>query len=139
MTWQWSMNMIKTMWCRFQPCSGTFPMLLLEGSSQTRIFRHLSNYVFRARNFGKTRAFRVIFSSKMFEIESRFQKWSRKLRKLFCFWDNCIWIGIPKLSLLRTGHFSSVAYVLTSSTKISHVNNRDFFQLHLLGSDQSIW
>ena len=139
MTWQWSMNMIKTMWCRFGPCSGTFAMLLLEGSSETGLCRHLSNYVFRARSFGNTKAFRVIFSSKMFKSESRFQKWSRKLRKMFCFWDNCTWIGIVKMSLLRTGHFSPVAYVLTSSPKISHVNKRDFFQLHLLGSDQSIW
>ena len=32
-----------------------------------------------------------------------------------------------KLSLLGTGYFSSAADVLTSSPKIWHVNNRDFF------------
>ena len=58
--------------------------------------------------------------------------------KVFCFRDNCIWIGIVKLSLLRTGYFSSAANVLTSSTKILHVNKREFFQLHRLGSDQWI-
>ena len=68
LTWQWSMNMIKTRWCRSEPCSGTFTMLLLEGSSETGLFRHLSNHVFRVRNFGNTKAVRVVFCPKMFKI-----------------------------------------------------------------------
>ena len=60
-------------------------------------------------------------------------------KKNFSFWDNCIEIGIVKLSLLRTGYLSSAANVLTSSTKISHVNQRDFFWINCLGSDQLIW
>ena len=61
------------------------------------------------------------------------------MRKSFCLRDNCISIGIVKLSLLRTGYFSSAANVLTSSPKIWHVNKRDFFQLHWFGSDEWIW
>ena len=57
----------------------------------------------------------------------------------FSFLDNYIWIGIVKLSLLRTGYFSSAANVLTSSPKIWHVNKRDFFQLIRLGSYERIW
>ena len=38
--------------------------------------------------------------------------------------------------LLRTGYFSSGANVLTRNPKIWHVNKRDFFELHLLGSDR---
>ena len=49
--------------------------------------------------------------------------------KKFCFWDNCIWIGIVKLSHLRTWYFSSAANVLTSSPKIFHVNKGDLLQL----------
>ena len=101
------MNMIKVLWCRFQQCLGTFTILLVEASSETGLFRHLSDYVFG-------------------------------VRKIFSFWDNCIWIGIVKLSLLRTGYFSSAANVLTTTPKSGHVKNRDFFQLNWLGSDQWI-
>ena len=93
------MNMIKVLWCRFQQCLGTFTILLVEASSETGLFRHLSDYVFG-------------------------------VRKIFSFWDNCIWIGIVKLSLLRTGCFSSEANVLRSSPKIWHVNKRDFFKFN---------
>ena len=57
-------------------------------------------------------------------------------KKLFFFWNNWIGIGILKLSLLRTGGFSSAANVLTDSPKIFHVNKRDFFQGNSLGKDQ---
>ena len=62
----------------------------------------------------------------------------KKSEKVFCFWNNIIWISIVKLSLLRTGYFSSTTSVLTSSPKIWHVENGDFFQLNWLGSDQWI-
>ena len=63
-----------------------------------------------------------------------------KIEKKFLFFqDRCIWIGIVKLSLLRTGYFSSAANVLTSSTKIWHANNKgDFFQLIFFVTDQWI-
>ena len=47
---------------------GTFAMVLFEGSSEKRPFRHLSDYVFRVRNFGKTKPMRVIFFFKIFKI-----------------------------------------------------------------------
>ena len=50
-----------------------------------------------------------------------------------------MWIGIVKLSLIRTGYFSLAANVLTSTTKILHVNKRDFVQHNFPGSDQLIW
>ena len=133
-TWQRSMNMIMVLWCIFQQCLGTFTMLLVEGSSKTRFFRHLSNHVLRVRNFGNTKAVRLIVFFKMFKINLDFKNAAKNWEKIFCFWDNCIWIGIVKLSLLRTGYFSSPANVLTSSTKILHFNKRDFFQFHRLAS-----
>ena len=126
------MNMIKMLWCRFEQCLGTFTMLFSEGSSEAGLFRHLCNLVFGVRKFRNTKAMRVIFFAKTFKVSGRLQKSSRKLRKTFCFWDNCISIGIVKLSLLRRGYFSSAANVLTSSPKIWHVNKRDFFQLNCL-------
>ena len=59
----------------------------------------------------------------------------KKSEKVFLFWDNCIWIGIVKLTLLRTGK-TSAANVLTSSPKIRDVNKRDFFQVNCPYSDQ---
>ena len=58
---------------------------------------------------------------------------------MFCFWHNCIWIRIVKLSLLRTGYFSSAANVLTSSPKIWHVNKRLFFEHNFVASEEWIW
>ena len=139
MSWQWSINFKKTMWYRFKPCLGTFTMLLLEGSSETGSFRHLSNHVLRVRNFGNTKALRVIFFSKMFKIVSRFQKCIQKLKEVFCFWDNYIWIAIVKLFLFGRGKFSSAANVLKSSPKIFYVNKRDFFQLNWPCSAQWTW
>ena len=78
----------------------------------------------------------VLFNSKFkLDLENR----AKNGEKLLCSWDNCIWICIVKLSLLRAGYFSSAAYMLTSSPEIWPVNKRDFFQLNWLGSDQLIW
>ena len=113
------MNMVKVQWCRFQQCMGWCTMLLVEGSSETGLFRHLSDYVFGVGNF---------------ELNA-----SKNSEKVFCLIDNSIWTGIVKLSLLRTGYFSSSANELTISPKILHVNKRDFFEFSWLGSDQWIW
>ena len=79
------------------------------------------------------------FVSKCSKFQLDFKNAVKNCENLLCFWDHWIWIGIIKLSLLRTGYFSSVANVLTSSPKILHVNKRDFFQLNFLGSDRWIW
>ena len=136
---QWPMKMITVLWCRFQQCLGTFIMLLLEGSSETGIFRHLSDYVFAVRNFENTISMKVIFFFKISKFNLDFGNGAGNSEKVFSFWDNCIWIGIVKLSLLRAGYFSLVANVLTSRSKILHVNTRDFFQLNFLGSNKYIW
>ena len=49
-------------------------MLFLDVTSETGLFRHLSNHVFTVRNFGNTKAVRITFCSTMFKIESRYQK-----------------------------------------------------------------
>ena len=131
--------MIKVLWCRFQQCLGTFTMLLVEGSSEIGLFRHLSNHVFRVRNFGNTNAVRVIFFSKNSKFNLDFKKGAKNWENFFCFWQNCMWTATVKLSLLRTGYFSSATNVLATSPKIWDINKRDFFQLSSLGSGQWIW
>ena len=133
------MNMIKVLWCKFQQCLGTFTMLLVEGMSETGLFRHLSDHVSGVRNFGKSKSMRVIFFSKYLKFIAAFRFPAKNSEKVFCFWDCCIWISIVKLSLLRTGYFSSETSVLKSSCKIWHINKRDVLQLNCLGSDQWIW
>ena len=112
-------------------------MLLLRRTSKTGPFRHFSGHVFRGRNFLNTKSLRIIFFSEI--SKSAFQKFSQQFKKFFCFWDNCIWIGLIKLSLLRTGYFSSASNVLTSIPKIWHANKRDFVGHNFLASDQWIW
>ena len=64
---------------------------------------------------------------------------AKNWKKVSCFWDNCIWIGIVELSLARTGYFSSAANVLTRCPKIWHVNKRNFSHVNWLGLDQWTW
>ena len=54
---QWLINIIKVLSCRFRHCLCTFTILLVEASSETRLFRHLSNNVFGACNFGNTKSY----------------------------------------------------------------------------------
>ena len=124
------MNMIKVLWGRFQQSLGMFTMLLVKGSSKTGLFRHLPDHVFAVRNFGNTKFMRVIFFfSKYLKYNLHFKNAVKNWEKVFFFWDNFIWIGVIKLSLLRKGYFSLAANVLTSTPKIWHVNKGDFFQL----------
>ena len=43
-------------------------MLLVDGSSETGLFRYLSNHVFGVRNFGNTKSMTVIFSQKVQDL-----------------------------------------------------------------------
>ena len=127
------------LWCRFQICFSIFTILVVEESSQTGLFKHLSDYVFGVHKFRKTKSIRVIFFSRCLKFDLDFKNAAKNCEKFFWFSDIFIWIGIFKLFLLRTRYFSSAASVLTSTPKISHVNKRDFFQLNWLDSDQWIW
>ena len=78
------------------------------------------------------------FISKCSKFNLDFENAAKNSEKVFCFWDNRIWIVVVKLSLLRTGCFSSVANVWTTSPKNWHVNRRDFFENNFFASDQWI-
>ena len=127
------------LWCRFKQCLGTSTVFLVERCSETGCFRHLSNNVFGVGKFHNTKAMRVIFFSKCLKFNLDFKNLASNSEKVFCFWDNCIWIGIVKMSLLRTGCFPSAANVLTSCTKILQVNREDFFAINWLGNDHWRW
>ena len=75
------------------------------------------------------------FYSKSLKVLVDCKNAPRNWEKVFCFWDNCIWIGIVKLSLLRRAYMLSAATVWTRSLKTWHVNKRNFSQLNCLEID----
>ena len=117
----------------------TFTILIVEGFSEKELFRHLSNHVFGFCNFENTKALRVTFSPKRSKVRLDFKNSAKNKEKILDFWDNCIWIGMVKLSLLRTGYFSLAANVLRSCPKNWHADKSDFFQLNLFAIDQWTW
>ena len=134
------MNMLKAMWCRCEQCLGTFTILLVEAFSETGLFRHLSDSVCRVRNFENRKSMRVIFFFKTFKIQTRIENCKKKkTENFFCLSDNCVWIGIVKVSLWGTRYFSLAFNMLRRSPNILHVNKRDFFQLKFLHRDRWIW
>ena len=46
--WQWSMNMVKGLSLRLNQCFVPLTILPIEGSSEARRFRHLSNHAFQS-------------------------------------------------------------------------------------------
>ena len=85
LTWKWPMNMTKMLWGRFEQCLGTFTMLLVEGSSERGLFRHLSNHVFGVRHFRNAKSMRIIFWWEIFKISCRLQQCTKKFTKSFLF------------------------------------------------------
>ena len=133
------MNMIKVLWWRFQQCLGTLKCCLSNGPLK-RDSLDIYLTTFSESVFSETqKLWRSCFDSKCSKFNIDFKNAAKNWEKFFCFPDNCIWIGVVKLSLLRTGYFSSVGNVLTSSPKIWHVDKKDFFEQNFVVSDQWIW
>ena len=76
------------------------------------------------------------FFSKCSKENAYFKKEDKNWEKVFYFWDKCIWICCFKLRLLRREYLSSAVTLLTSSLKILHSTNLDFFGLNYLQIDQ---
>ena len=65
-----------------------------------------------------------------------FKKAGKNSEEVFCFWDNSIWIGFFKLSLLRREYIWSAINVLTNRLRILHSTNTDFFESNFVQSNQ---
>ena len=76
-----SQNNIKMLRGRFQKCLGTCAMLVVEASSETRLFRHLSNHVFAVRNLRNTKAMRVMFFFENIQDLIQISKMSPEIQK----------------------------------------------------------
>ena len=84
------MNMVRVVRYRFQQCFGPFPMLLVEGSSETGFLDIYLTTFFIVRKFKNTSAMRVIFFLKKFKIESSLGNAKENRDNIFRFLDNCI-------------------------------------------------
>ena len=58
--------------------------------------------------------------------------------KLFCFLDNCIWIGYQKFSILQRDYLSSADNVLPNIPIISDITKRDILELYFSHKDEKI-
>ena len=79
--------MVKVPSFSFEKCFRSFTMLLVKGSSETGLVRHLSNHVFGVRKFKSTSAMRVILFLKMFKIERKISA-KENSENIFCFSDS---------------------------------------------------
>ena len=64
---------------------GTFTLLLVKGFSETGLFRHLSEYVFRVRNFEITKSMRASFLSKCSKFHLDFKNAAENSEKVSSF------------------------------------------------------
>ena len=75
----------------------------------------------------------VFWKCSKFNVD--YKNGEKNSEKDFCFWDNSIWIGCVKLSLLRREYLSSAVNVLKNSFKILNSSKIDLFQLNYVHSD----
>ena len=71
------------------------------------------------------------FFRKNSKFKPDFKNEKKKWERVFCFWDNCIWIGCVEFSLLRGEYLSWAVNVLTNTLKILRITNK-FFVSQLL-------
>ena len=131
--------MIKVLWGSFKSAWEPLPCGLSKGPLNWD-FLHIYLTTLSESLISKMQNLRgSFFSPKYLKFNLDFKNAAKNWEKVFCFWDNCIWIGIVKLRLLRTAYLSSASNVLTSCTNILYVNMRHFFQINWLGRDHWIW
>ena len=132
--------MVKVLSLRFQQCFGPFTMLLVKESSETELFRHLPNHVFRSPSVQRCISCEGHLFLKIFKFEYKFRKCKKEKKKnsenIFRFLDNCLWKCCNKLPLLRREYLWSEVNGLKKSPKILHIIKRDFFNLNCLHSEK---
>ena len=126
---------IKLLWFKFQECLGPFTMLHFDGSSETGLFRHVSNHGFLSPLFRKYISYEGHVSWKCSEFNRNFKNGGKNREKCFPFRDKCIWIGSAKLSLLRKEYLWPPVNVLKNSFKILSITKRDFFEFNCFRID----
>ena len=78
-------NVVKLLSFIFQQCFRPFNVLLVERSSETGVFRHLSNHVFQSPYVQKYISYEGHFLLKMFKLECKFTKCKKSVDNIFRF------------------------------------------------------
>ena len=130
--------MIKVLSFSFEQSFGPFTMLLVEGSSETGLFRHLSNLVFQSLYVSSEipQLWWSSFFLEMFKIECKFIKFKKNLRNFLRFWDNCVWKCYYKKSLLRREYLLSAVDGLSNSRETFNITLWDYLNLNILQRNQ---
>ena len=84
--------MMKVLSCRFEICLGPFNMLSVKGCSETGLFRHLSNHVFRTPKFRILITYEghfFFFFGKCLKLDADLISGAKNSEKVFCLLDNC--------------------------------------------------
>ena len=137
---QSSIIMVNVLSCRSQQCFRPFPMLLVEGSSQTRLFRHLPNHVFCSVQFPKYLSYKGNLFFQNVQNLILVPKTQKKIQKrLFVFQIIASEFIALKLSLLRRKYLLSAVNVLTNIPQIFHITKKYLFLLNCFHSDQELW
>ena len=123
----------------FASICDTFTCWLSRRVLKLRFLESGLSKIFTVPNLGNTLAMTIILFFKMFKIWRRFQKWIKKLRKMFCFWDNCIWIGSCKFSQSWTGYLPPAVNLLRNTTKTSPNTRGHIFQINFPQNDEKTW
>ena len=129
------MNMIKVMPFIYQQSLVHLTMLLLEGSSETRLLRHLFNRFLESVISEIHQLWGSSFFEKSWKFNLDFKIAEESWENNFCVWDNCSWIDCFKFSLLSREYLWPAFNVSTNSPKSFHITKREFFQLNCFHSD----
>ena len=128
--------MVKVKLFRFQQCFVPLICCFSLGPLKRYFLEIFLIMFFGVRNFENTWAVRVIFFWKCSKFNLAFKNGASNWENVFSFWDNCIWIGCLKVSLLRREYLLWAVNVWRNSLKNLHITKREFLQLNCLHSDQ---
>ena len=128
--------MVKVTSWTLDQCLGASSMFLVVESSETWLFRHSSNHLFHSPEFRKYIGYEGHpFLENVKNLMQIKEMPKKNGEKVFCFWDNSVWIDCVNLSLLRGEYLSSAVNVLRNSLNILNSGNIDLFQLNYVDSD----
>ena len=136
---QWSIVMVKVVPLGFQLCLVPLTCWFPKGGMKGDFSEIWLTTYFGFRNFANISAMRLIFFKNYSSLKIDFKNVEKNWENIFCFWDNCSWIGCLKLSLLGGEYWSSKVNMLRSSLRNSNITKRDFLRIICLHSDQEIW
>ena len=95
--------------------------------------------LFAVYNFGNKRAMRLIVFPKYSTFDVHFRNFEENSANVFCYGDNCVWIGCVKHSLLPREYLSLGVDKLSNSLKIWDTTKTKILELKLFQSDRNIW